>query len=207
MKKIIVVKIGSSVLFTRRNKLDEFRIAQIASQVKKLQDLEFSVVLIVSGAVAYGANFVDLSGSQIERRAAAGIGQIFLTSTFDNQFHQKNVQIAQLLLTKKNFESKNDKCSLVNIFNHYMKKNIVSFVNENDVVSLNSFNGNDYLAAQIGTLLHADQLIILSTMQGSAYGVGGAKSKLEAVDMVRQKNIRAAIVDGKIKDILLKTVL
>ena len=57
MQKIIVVKIGSSILITKRGKLDEFRIEHIARQVLQLQAEGFGVVLVVSGAVASGFKF------------------------------------------------------------------------------------------------------------------------------------------------------
>ena len=101
MKKIIVIKIGSSILMTKREKLDEFRIAHIAEQVFLLKKNGFGVVLVVSGAVACGHKFIDFSDDQkFLRQAAAGIGQAVLTSTFANVFSQKKINVAQLLLTQ-----------------------------------------------------------------------------------------------------------
>ena len=72
-------------------------------------------------------------------------------------------------------------------------------INENDVVDLNSFGGNDFLAANMAKLLKVDQLLILSTMAGSNFGVGGGKAKLQAVAMLKEKIFRQALSTAKQK--------
>ena len=48
---------------------------------------------------------------------------------------------------------------------------------------------------------------MLSTMKGSEYGVGGGEAKQEVIELLKRKNIETEIVDGKLKNILLKTIL
>src|SRR5258708_1364369 len=106
MKKIIVIKIGSSILMTQRRKLDEYRIAHIADQVTSLKEEEFGVVLVVSGAVACGYKYINFTNEDKKlKQAAAGIGQSVLTTIFNSIFSQKKIQIAQILLTKENLYS------------------------------------------------------------------------------------------------------
>lgn len=204
MKKIFVVKIGSSVLLTERNKLDEYRVGHIASQISSLKEAGFDLVLVISGAVGLGSNYVDINNQDlIKKRVAAGIGQAILVSNFNMIFKDKNLQVAQVLLTKKDLISKD----ISNILKYYLHAGFIPLINENDVVDLNSFSGNDFLGAEITKLLNADKFIMLSTMKGSQYGVGGGEAKQEVIKLLRRKNIETEIVDGKLKNILLKTIL
>lgn len=204
MKRTYVVKIGSSVLLTRRNKLDEYRIAQIAQQISSLKEVGISVVLIISGAVACGSNFIDLKESdEVLRQEAAGIGQVLLTSTFHTIFKNYNLQIAQILLTKKDIKSEN----LYEVLEYYLKSGYVPFINENDVVDLNSFSGNDFLGAEIATLLKLREFLILSTMKGSKYGVGGGEVKQQVIQHLNTVGIKTRLLNGKVKNILLNSIL
>lgn len=208
MKDIIVVKIGSSVFMTHRNKLDEFRIAHIAKQIVALRQEGIRIVLVISGAVAYGSNFIDLSKNQRQlRQVAAGIGQIYTTCTFNSIFCQRNLQLAQILLTKDSLKTQAQKKKVRNIIEFYVNSGFIPFINENDILDLNSFGGNDLLAAEITTLLQAKKLLILSTMEGSRHGVGGGQTKQKAIDILLKNHIEANILNGKTKDILLNTLL
>jgi len=204
MKKIFVVKIGSSVLLTDRNKLDEYRVGQIASQVASLKEAGFGLVLVISGAVGIGSNFVDINNNDvIKKQSAAGIGQAILTSFFNNAFRNKNLQVAQVLLTKRDLNSKD----ILSILKNYLNAGFIPLINENDVVDLNSFSGNDFLGAEISNLLKANKFIMLSTMKSTKYGIGGGEAKQKVISLLKSKNIETQIVDGKLKNILLKTIL
>lgn len=206
--KTITIKIGSSVLLTQRNKLDEFRIAHIADQILSLKEKEVGVVLIVSGAVACGANYIQFSSDDEKlKRAAAGIGQAYLNAVFQQIFSKKGLQIAQILLTKDLLDSKRNRAEISDLIHYYLQVGVVPVINENDVVDLNSFGGNDFLAANMAKFIGVDQLLILSTMVGSNFGIGGGEAKLQAVAMLKQKNIQASVVNGKTKNILLETLL
>jgi glutamate 5-kinase len=207
MKKI-VIKIGSSVILTGRDKLDEFRIAHIASQVASLRKKNNGVVLVISGAVVCGARYVDLLGSNLElRKVAAGIGQAYLVSILRKYFSSKNLVIAQILLTKDFFCSEANRRSLKETLDYYFQIGIIPVINENDVLDLNSFEGNDYLASEIAIMLEANQVLMLSQMTQSTYGVGGGKVKLQVVEDLKQKGIKTSIVDGKEKNIILNNII
>jgi len=208
MKNIIVVKIGSSVSMTKRNKLDEFRITHLAKQIAALQNKGIFTVLVISGAVAYGANFINLTGGGFNlRQAAAGIGQIYITSLFNRIFTSVNLQLAQILLTKDSLASNRQREKIKNILTFYLEANFIPFLNENDVLDLNSFGGNDCLAAEVSFLLQAKKLLILSTVKGSKYGVGGGYTKQKAIEFLTKKHLGVNIVDGKAENILLNSSL
>lgn len=207
MKDIIVIKIGSSVFVTKNNQLDELRIDHIAKQIVALRKRGLGIVLVISGAVAYGSNFIKFSKSDKHlRQAAAGIGQIFTTTTFHGVFTRNKLQLAQLLLTKKFLKTVKEKKKTRDLVRFYIESGFITFINENDVLDLNSFGGNDHLAAEITTLINAKKLLILSTMEGHAHGTGGGKTKLEAVKTLSEQQIDACIVNGKTKDIILQSI-
>ena len=187
---------------THRNKLDEFRIAHIAEQVRKLQDEVAGVILVVSGAVASGFNFLQFR-NELEKRASAGIGQAVLTSTFQRIFASKKMQIAQVLLTREDLKSP----QLEELLSLYLESGFIPMINENDAVSLNSFGGNDILASRIAALINADKLLILSTYDQSFFGVGGGETKQQALNFMKSQKIEARILDGKHKNILMEAIL
>lgn len=207
MTKYVVVKIGGGVLLTQRHMLDELRIAKLAHQIVAIRKSGVGVALVISGAVACGMKFVNISGGKrFLKILAAGIGQAILVSTFERIFGSCNMHVAQILLTQKDIQRK-DADDLAKILREYVEMGIVPLINENDVIELNDFGGNDFLAVEIGRVLGASQLVILSTMKSSVFGVGGGESKRTAVQKAIQLGIHASIADGKTKDILLKTII
>ncbi|MEK7571748.1 MAG: hypothetical protein AAB553_05740 [Patescibacteria group bacterium] len=205
MEKILVIKIGSSVLLTKRHEFDQFRIRHLAQQIIALKQKGFAVVLVTSGAVGHGSRIINLNkDTSYKRQAAAGIGQIHLMSMFANVFRAIDEEVAQVLITKHGLHSKKEHIKKLLLF--YLSKNIIPVVNENDVIELNGFGGNDLLAAEIARLLDAESLYILSTMQGSIHGVGGGHTKEEAINLLKERNIGTVIVDGKKKGVLLEAI-
>jgi glutamate 5-kinase len=206
--KVIAIKIGSSVLLTQRNKLDEFRVAHIADQIASLKEQGIGVVLVVSGAVACGASDINFSsGDSHLKMLAAGIGQAYVISVFQQIFSKKHLQIAQVLLTKDFLNLDYKKESIRRLLQTYMEMGVVPVINENDVIDLNSFGGNDFLATEVSILLNVEQCIMLSTMTGSKFGVGGGEAKLKVLELLTRHKIQANIVDGKSKNIILQSII
>jgi len=201
IQKIIIIKIGSGVLLTKHHKVDQFRIKHIANQISALRSDGYQVVLIVSGAVAYGSRFIDVSEHNSHRKLAASIGQIYIITALNEIFGRANMQISQLLLTKEDLVKRQK--DIKELIEFSLVNNLIPVINENDVLDLNSFGGNDLLAVEIAKQLKTEKVIILSTLQGSTYGVGGAKTKIEAKKHLENRNILMHILDGKQKNVLL----
>lgn len=197
MQKIIVVKIGSSVLFTNRERLDEFRVSHLLDQMRILQERGYFVIFVISGAVAMGSTRVTHANRQVR----ASVGQALLIARLVALFSQKKLTIAQILLTRKDMKIHSEQ--LVHTLFEMMKEGIVPILNENDVIELNSFGGNDLLASRLAGIMRA-QLVILSTRAGSQFGVGGGATKLEAVERLKKAGIPASIKNGKEHNCLLK---
>lgn len=206
--KTIIIKIGSSVLLTQRNKLDEFRIAQLATQIGNLQNCGLGIVLVVSGAVACGSKFIDISNQdERSKQAAAGIGQAILTTIFQKTLAAHNLTLAQVLLTRHDLANTVRRKKIVEVFAMYLEAGFIPLVNENDIVELNSFGGNDFLATEIAALTSSKRLIILSTMEGSIFSVGGGETKQQALTQAKLRGISSMIVNGKTKDVLMEALL
>ena len=200
MKRIVAIKIGSSTLVTQRNKVDEFRVAHVAEQVVSLHKAGVAAVLIISGAVACGAGRIRaFSVDDKLKRVAAGVGQVYLIATLQRIFAAKNLEIAQILLTENLFDSEAHSSALKQVLDFYLHARIVPIINENDVMDLNSFGGNDLLVTKIAALIGADQVLILSRMKVSLLGVGGKETKQHALSLLEEEHVRARIVDGKTK--------
>jgi glutamate 5-kinase len=202
MKKIYVIKIGGSVLLTKDRAFDVNALSHIVEQVVALHKKEIGVVLVVSGAVAYGSNFIDLSERLgYKRQAAAGIGQVHLMTKLEKLFHQHKLLLAQVLITKHDYlYTQHD---IKRLLEYYINQNVVPVINENDPMELNSFGGNDLLAGEIAKLVRAEKLIMMSTMERSAHATGGGATKHQAIAYLRDNSIAAHIVNGREKNVLL----
>jgi glutamate 5-kinase len=200
-KKIITIKIGTSVSFTDRGVIDEYRIGHLASQIAQLHQT-VGVVLVVSGAVACGRRAIYVN-DDLTRQAAAGIGQAILTSSLTRIFEIHHLVTAQVLVKNNNLGMEISK-----LIHLYTDRGIVPIFNENDVVSTTSdfVDGNDFLAVAVARCIGSRQLVILSTMKGSNFGVGGGEAKLRAIKEAQEAEIKTQILDGKVKNILLKTI-
>lgn len=204
----VIIKIGSGTLLTKRGKLDEFHLAHIAGQVRKLHDSGMGVILVISGAVAYGVEHLRaINNTTTSRQVAAGIGQIAVISAIQRLFAEKDLIVAQLLLTSHTLNSDEERKKVREVLDHYLWSGIVAVINENDVVDLNGFGGNDLLAAHIAQLVDAHQVLILSQMTRSVHGVGGGETKRLAIETLEKEGIRAQIINGRDKDVILENIL
>jgi len=167
MKKIAVVKLGSTITTTRQKTVDIFRIEHIAEQIRQLQSTDIGIVLVVSGAELCGEHLLKLSDStRLHKQLLTGVGQAYLTAQLYMIFSKYNINIAQLLLTKTDLINKKRRQAIQAVLHRAIAQKIVVVINENDIVELNSFSGNDFLASEIALLLNADHLLLLTDVPG-----------------------------------------
>lgn len=170
-KKRIVVKIGSSSLTNPNGEIDYEKIKDHVDAISKLIKLGHEVLLVSSGAVAagfrklgYPTRPVTLKGKQV----AAAVGQSLLIQLYTKLFEKHNISIAQVLLTRTDFSKKERYKNAFATFSELLERSILPIINENDTVSVEelTFGDNDMLSALVSGLVHADQLIILTDING-----------------------------------------
>lgn len=169
--KRIVVKIGSNVL-TRENGLpDTKRISHLVQQIAEIKLKGHEVILISSGAVASGRSLIKIdekTNAVAVRQLLASIGQVKLINTYAQLFENHELLCAQVLVTKEDFRDRMHYLNMKNCLEILLQNNVIPVVNENDVVSVTElmFTDNDELAGLIAAMLNANQLIILSNVDG-----------------------------------------
>jgi glutamate 5-kinase len=169
--KRIVVKIGSSLLYSRQGEINSVFISDIASQISDIFKEGKEVIIVSSGAIAFGMHILKLDSRPKELsylQAAAAIGQHELMDAYRDAFRSKNLTCAQLLLTWEDFNDRRRYLNAKNTLSTLFRLKSVPIINENDTVSTDEikFGDNDRLSAMVASLVSADLLIILSDVDG-----------------------------------------
>jgi glutamate 5-kinase len=170
-RKRIVVKIGSSSLTDSQGEIDQEKFIDHVGAVAALRKQGHEVLLVSSGAVAagfarlgYPSRPVTLKGKQ----AAAAVGQSILIQAYMERFSAFQIIPAQILLTRNDFSKKDRYRNAFATLTELLDRGILPIINENDTVSVKelTFGDNDMLSALVSGLVHADQLIILTDING-----------------------------------------
>lgn len=170
-KKRVVVKIGSSSLTNSKGEIDQDKFLDHIQAVAELRRVGHEVILVSSGAVAtgfrklgYPSRPVTLKGKQ----AAAAVGQSLLIQSYIEQLGQFGLIPALILLTRTDFSNKDRYKNAYETLTELIERGIIPIINENDTVSVEelTFGDNDMLSALVSGFIHADQLIILTDING-----------------------------------------
>lgn len=169
--KRIVVKIGSALLVDRAAGLRTEWLQALAEDVAMLRARGTDVILVSSGSIALGRRVLDLPFAALpleQSQAAAAVGQIRLARAYEEVLAPHGVMTAQVLVTLEDTEDRrrylNSRATLQTLLGF----GVVPIVNENDTVATDEirFGDNDRLAAQIAITIGADQLVLLSDVDG-----------------------------------------
>lgn len=169
--KKVVVKVGSNVITRADGLPDEERMAHLVSQIAALAQQNISVVLVSSGAVASGRSIIsikDKTDAVAARQQLAAVGQIKLINTYASLFSKHNIVCAQVLVTKGDFRDRRHYLNMKSCVNNLIDNHIVPVVNENDVIAVTElmFTDNDELSALIASMIGADALVLLTSVDG-----------------------------------------
>lgn len=169
--KKIVIKIGSTTITSPDGSIDREFLHSFATQIKKLMDQGRKVILVSSGAGAAGANTIGKWSRKEDlhyKQALCAIGQVELMDSYRRTFNQHGIHIAQILLTKEDFDSSQRTMNIRNTLFTLVDEGVLPIVNENDTVSTDEIKigDNDILAANTAVVWGADLLVIMSQIKG-----------------------------------------
>lgn len=170
----VVVKVGTSTLTGRSNKLARPVFRRLVEDVVQLRARGLEVAVVSSGAVAAGMGRLELEErprAVADLQAVAAVGQNLLMNTWESLFRRCEVPVGQVLLTADDIlEDRRRYLNLSNTFRQLFHLGAVPVINENDsvgVVELKRLIGeNDMLAAYVAHLVDAELLVILSDVEG-----------------------------------------
>ncbi|MCX8023390.1 MAG: glutamate 5-kinase [Syntrophorhabdaceae bacterium] len=169
--KRVVLKVGTSVLIDRQRRISADKIADLARQIKTVQEDGIDVIVVSSGAVACGMETLNIKKKPTEiekKQALASIGQVLLMKMYYERFKEEGLSVGQILLTHEDIKSKSRCLNLMNTINSLLNLKIVPVINENDALSFKEikFGDNDNLSALIAQISDADLLLLLSDVKG-----------------------------------------
>ena len=166
----IVIKIGSALLV--KNQEISFKWLQcLADNIIDLKKQHKQIVIVTSGAVALGKSLLKIIQPEIsisQKQALASVGQIKLMSHYQQVFAKHQQQVAQILVTANDCNTRNSYLNCSNTIATLLENNIIPIINENDSIATQEikFGDNDRLAARIAQMINADLLILFSDIDG-----------------------------------------
>ncbi len=169
--KIIVIKIGSSLLVDENKKIRKKWLSSFAKDIRDLKDKNKKVIIVSSGAIALGCIKMNYDKKNLKldkSQAIASIGQIELMNLFSNTFAKYNLNISQILLTLEDTEKRRRSLNAKRTFENLFNLNFIPIVNENDTIATSEikYGDNDRLASRVAQITNADNLILLSDVEG-----------------------------------------
>ncbi len=188
----IVVKLGTGVLTDSRKQLDLAQMEQLVAQVAAQRQAGKQMVLVTSGAVGAGMGALGCAkrpAQLAELQACAAVGQTRLMATYEALFSKSDLHVAQVLLTHDDLEHHDRHLNARNTLVTLLERGVVPIINENDAISFTElkFGDNDKLAALVASLLPADLLVILTTVDGVIENFGKANPKtISTIEQIDQ---------------------
>src|ERR1700752_3422387 len=168
----LVVKIGSALVVDPDEAAPRTTwLAGMAADIADLHRRGVGVIVVSSGAIALARRTLRLTQKRLrleEKQAAAAVGQIRLAQAWSEALSAETLTAAQLLLTLDDTEDRRRYLNARATLNTLLQLGCVPVINENDTVATTEirFGDNDRLAARVAEMLGADQLVLLSDIDG-----------------------------------------
>ena len=189
--KKIVLKIGSSNLVDNKGEVKEKWLKSLVKDIEKLRKTNKSFVIVSSGAIALGQNYLKVKKKRIKiemSQALASIGQIHLTNTYRKVFEKSKIKIGQILISPDDTEQRRRAINVKRTFENLFKLGAIPVVNENDTTATTEikYGDNDRLAARVAQIISADVLINFSDVNG-LYESSDNKKIIKEVTSINDK--------------------
>ena len=168
--KRVVVKIGSALLVGGEG-LKKAWLSSLCADVAWLKGQGKDVVIVSSGSIALGRRALGLPDTELpleQSQAAAAVGQIRLARAYEEALAPHGITTAQVLVTLEDSEDRRRYLNTRATLAQLLSLGVVPIVNENDTVATDEirYGDNDRLAAQVAVTIGADQLVLLSDVDG-----------------------------------------
>lgn len=168
----VIVKVGSALLVDQESgRLNRGWLETLAEDVARARRRKQEIVLVSSGAIALGRRHLKLPAGKLkleESQAAAAVGQIRLAHAWKEILEQRDIPVAQVLLTLDDTETRRRYLNARSTLNTLLRLNAVPVINENDTVATAEirYGDNDRLAARVAQTISADCVVLLSDVDG-----------------------------------------
>jgi glutamate 5-kinase len=167
----VVVKLGSSVVADSDGALRTDVLGAVCDQLAGVHRAGWDVVVVTSGAIARGMRVMDLPQRPTSvgaLQAASAVGQGKLYRVYDELLREREVTSAQVLLTFFDMSARTHYLNARQTLSTLLEWRVLPVINENDTTATDeiSFGDNDFLAAQVAVLIGADELILLTDIDG-----------------------------------------
>ena len=166
----VVIKVGTSTLAHTGGRLNIRRTEQIVKVLSDLKNAGHELILVSSGAIGLGAGKLQIPRPQDRptKQAAAAVGQCELMYVYDRLFADYNHTVAQLLLTREDFDNQTRLENLENTVFRLLDLGVIPIINENDTVATEEIavGDNDTMSAMVAKYVKGDLLILLSDING-----------------------------------------
>lgn len=168
----LVVKIGSALLVDRTTgALRTDWLHSLAADVARIKARGVDVVLVSSGSIALGRSVLGLGQGVLaleQAQAAAAVGQIRLARAYEEAMAPHDIATAQILVTLEDSADRRRYLNTRNTMATLLGLGVLPIVNENDTIATDEirYGDNDRLAANMAAMVAADQLVLLSDVDG-----------------------------------------
>jgi glutamate 5-kinase len=167
----VVVKLGSSVVADGDGEPRLDVLARVCDVLAELHREGGEAIVVTSGAIARGMRVMDLPQrpSTIgDLQAASAVGQGKLYRIYDELLRERGVTSAQVLLTFFDMSARTHYLNARQTLTTLLEWRVLPVINENDTTATDeiSFGDNDFLAAQVAVLVAAEELVLLTDIDG-----------------------------------------
>ncbi|MGO8906494.1 MAG: glutamate 5-kinase [Solirubrobacteraceae bacterium] len=167
----VVVKLGSSVVADGDGEPRMRELARLCDDLASVHGDGGEVIVVTSGAIARGRQVMGLPerpSTIRELQAASAVGQGKLYRVYDELLRERGVTSAQVLLTFFDMSARTHYLNARQTLTTLLEWRVMPVINENDTTATDeiSFGDNDFLAAQVAVLVAADELILLTDIDG-----------------------------------------
>lgn len=199
----IVVKIGTNLIADAKGLKENF-LKDFVRQVTELHKSGREMIIVSSGAIGSGLVRMKMEKRQFtlqEKQAIAAIGQPVLMNRYKEMFKESGITVAQVLLNHDDVKDKGRNMNARNTLLKLIEWGVIPVINENDTVATEEikFGDNDALAGIVGSLVNADLVAILTSVDGvydkNPGKYSGAK-KIEVIEDI-EAVIKEVETDGK----------